>query len=135
MDFGRSTTVCWQIQFIVKRLNKLCLKSQINILIIESFLKFLLWIISYSLFKKIEKNKIEIALLKDIENFESKSIINSELYQEKKVWTWKKIRKEHLQGPIIRSRAKRIEEGEKPRTYFCSLEYISQFLKQKYLMS
>lgn len=55
--------------------------------------------------------------------------------KKKKFEPEKKIRKEHLQGPIIRSRAKRIDEGEKPRTYICSLEYISQFLKQKYLMS
>lgn len=33
-----------------------------------------------------------------------------------------KVRKEKLQGHIIRSRAKWVEEGEKPSKYFCSLE-------------
>lgn len=40
---------------------------------------------------------------------------------EKKV-ELEKVRKEKLQGHIIRSRAKWVEEGEKPSKYFCSLE-------------
>ena len=32
------------------------------------------------------------------------------------------IRKHRLRGQIVRPRAKWIEEGEKPSTYFCSLE-------------
>ena len=32
------------------------------------------------------------------------------------------IRKHKLRGQIVRARAKWIEEGEKPSTYFCSLE-------------
>jgi hypothetical protein len=41
--------------------------------------------------------------------------------EEKKV-KLEKIRKEKMQGHIIRSRAKWVEEGEKPSKYFCSLE-------------
>lgn len=77
--------------------------------------------ISYSSFKKKERDKIEITLLKDIENIESQSDIDFELLHEKKS-ELEKVRKEKLQGHIIRSRAKWVEEGEKPSKYFCSLE-------------
>lgn len=77
--------------------------------------------ISYSSFKKKEREKIEITLLKDIENIESQSDIDFGLLHEKKV-ELEKVRKEKLQGHIIRSRAKWVEEGEKPSKYFCSLE-------------
>lgn len=77
--------------------------------------------IYYSSFKKKEREKIEITLLKDIENIESQSDIDFGLLHEKKV-ELEKVRKEKLQGHIIRSRAKWVEEGEKPSKYFCSLE-------------
>lgn len=73
---------------------------------------------SYSSFKKKERDKIEITLLKDIENIESQSDIDFELLHEKKS-ELEKVRKEKLQGHIIRSRAKWVE---KPSKYFCSLE-------------
>ena len=63
----------------------------------------------------------ENALLEEIEVLESESNINLTLLEQKKV-ELENIRKEKLQGHIIRSRAKWVEEGEKPSKYFCSLE-------------
>ena len=42
-----------------------------------------------------------------------------------------KIRKHKLRGPIVRARSKWIKEGEKPSTYFCSLEEKT-LLRSKY---
>lgn len=74
--------------------------------------------ISYSSIKK-KRDKIKITQLKDIEKIES-------------VWYWfaasawkkssnlRKVRKEKLQGHIIRPRTKWIEEGEEQSKYFSS---------------
>lgn len=43
------------------------------------------------------------------------------------------IRKEKLLGHMIRSRARWIEEGEKPSKYFCNLEsrnYLNKTIKK-----
>ena len=40
-----------------------------------------------------------------------------------------KLRKKKLKGHYIRSRAKWIEEGEKPSKYFCNLEFRNYFSK------
>ena len=77
--------------------------------------------ISHSSFKKKERDKIENALLEEIEVLESDSNINLTLLEQKKA-ELENVRKEKLQGHIIRSRAKWVEEGEKPSKYFCSLE-------------
>ena len=46
------------------------------------------------------------------------------------------LRKEHLQGHMIRSRARWIEEGEKPSKYFCNLEsrnFLNKTIKKIYV--
>ena len=67
--------------------------------------------ISYSSFKKKERDKIEKTLLEDIETLESEDNINLKLLEEKK-GELENLRKEKMQGHIIR--AKWVEEGEKP---------------------
>lgn len=67
---------------------------------------------SYSHLRR-KKDKFEITLLKDIENIDSRSDIGFELLHKKK-FELEKVRKEKPQGPIIRSRPKWVEEGEKP---------------------
>jgi hypothetical protein len=82
-------------------------------LIIAFFFKFFLWKISHSSFNKKERDKIENALLEEIEVLESDSNINLTLLEQKKA-ELENIRKEKLQGHIIKSRAKWMEEGENP---------------------
>jgi hypothetical protein len=41
------------------------------------------------------------------------------------------LRKEKLKGNMIRSKARWVEEGEKPTKYFCHLE-SRNYLKQNY---
>lgn len=77
--------------------------------------------ISYSSFKKKQRDKQERSLLEDIEKLESNPHVNIDLVSEKKL-ELEGLRKEKLQGHVIRSRAKWVEEGEKPTKYFCSLE-------------
>ena len=60
-------------------------------------------------------------LIEDIEKLESITDINADLISAKKT-ELENLRKEKLQGHIIRSRAKWVEEGEKPTKYFCNLE-------------
>lgn len=77
--------------------------------------------ISYSSYKKKERDKFEKILLEEIETIEAMCNIDLDLLEEKKL-KLERLRKEKLQGHIIRSRAKWVEEGEKPSKYFCSLE-------------
>ncbi|KAK3088083.1 hypothetical protein FSP39_014464 [Pinctada imbricata] len=78
--------------------------------------------ISYSSYikkKRLEKeNKLmeEIALL---ENSEQEQTIDDLISKQKEL---EDMRKEKLKGAFIRSRAKWVEEGEKPSKYFCHLE-------------
>jgi exonuclease III len=78
--------------------------------------------ISYSSFKKREKDKEEKALISDIEILESEdNNKNQNLLEEKKA-SLEQLRKQKLQGHMVRSRARWVEEGEKPTKYFCHLE-------------
>lgn len=60
-------------------------------------------------------------MLEDIEKLESNAHVNLDLVSEKKS-ELESLRKEKLQGHVIRSRAKWVEEGEIPTKYTCSLE-------------
>lgn len=84
--------------------------------------------ISYSSYKKKERDKFEKILLEEIETIEAMCNIDFDLLEEKKL-KLERVRKEKLQGHIIRSRAKWVEEGEKPSKYFCSLESRNFFNK------
>ena len=77
--------------------------------------------ISYSSYKKKEKDNKERTLLDEIGVLESEPTIDFNTLDEKRA-ALENIRKLKLQGHMIRSRARWIEEGEKPSKYFCSLE-------------
>lgn len=64
--------------------------------------------------ERILKKKI---LLEEIETIEAMCNIDVE-HLERKKSKLEKLRKEKLQGHIIRPRAKWVEEGEKPSKYF-----------------
>lgn len=77
--------------------------------------------ISYSSHKKKEREKIEISLVNEITSLESQEHINFELIEQKKS-NLENLRKRKLQGHFIRSRARWIEQREKPTKYFLNLE-------------
>ena len=74
--------------------------------------------ISYSSYKRKERDIIERDLLKDIDTLECNV---SQLLENKKQ-DLENIRKEKINVKIIRSRVQWIEEGKKPTKYFCGLE-------------
>lgn len=78
------------------------------------------------------KETREKSLLEEIEKLESEEEINLPLIEEKGL-SLENIRKEKMEGHIIRSRAKWVEEGEKPTRYFCNLEnrnYLNKTIKK-----
>lgn len=87
--------------------------------------------ISYSSYIKKKKDKQEKELVKEIKDIEKNiSESNVDLLYNKNQ-ELEKLRKHKLQGNYIRSRAKWIEEGEKPSSYFCKLEsrnFISKII-------
>ena len=73
--------------------------------------------------------------MQEIEFLESDLDINFDSLEEKKV-ALENLRKEYLQGHMIRSRARWIEEGEKPSKYFCNLEsrnFLNKTIKKIYI--
>ena len=60
-------------------------------------------------------------MIADIETLENNQNVESDTVETKKI-ELENIRKEKLQGIILKSRVKWAEEGEKPTRYFCSLE-------------
>ena len=74
--------------------------------------------ISYSSYKRKERDIIERDLLKDIDTLECNV---SQLLENKKQ-DLENIRKEKINVKIIRSRVQWIEEGKKPTKYCCGLE-------------
>ena len=77
--------------------------------------------ISYSSFRKKEKDRQENQLVKEIEDMENSENLNLIAIENKKK-TLENLRKVKIQGIITRSRVRWIEEGEKPTKYFLSLE-------------
>ncbi|KAK3093924.1 hypothetical protein FSP39_021885 [Pinctada imbricata] len=76
--------------------------------------------ISYSSY--IKKKRLENKLMEEIallENSEQEQTIDDLISKQKEL---EDMRKEKLKGAFIRSRAKWVEEGEKPSKYFCHLE-------------
>lgn len=72
--------------------------------------------------KKKERNNLECALIKEINDIEHNSEIVDHTFLEDKKTALEKLRKEKLHGHFVRSRAKWVELGEKPTKYFCHLE-------------
>ena len=77
--------------------------------------------ISYSAYKKKQKIERENMLIKSIQNIENSPEPDLVLIESKKE-ELENLRKEKLNGIIVRSRVRWAEEGEKPTEYFCSLE-------------
>ena len=78
--------------------------------------------ISYSSFKKKERNKLECTLIEEINEIEHncEKVDHSILEDIKQAL--ESLRKVKLQGYFVRSRAKWVELGEKPSKYFCHHE-------------
>ena len=86
--------------------------------------------ISYSSFRKKQQNFKERNLQKEIQALEDQEIFDLETLEVKKK-ELEEIRLNKLKGSVIRSRAKWIEEGEKPTKYFFGLEnrnFISKII-------
>ena len=77
--------------------------------------------ISYSSYIKKKTNEKEKQLMTDIEHLEKEYDKNMKTITDKKK-ELEKIRDHKLMGNIIRSRAKWMDEGEKPTKYFLNLE-------------
>lgn len=77
--------------------------------------------ISYSSYKKKQKTLQEDNLQAEINKLEEATEIDLEILEQKKS-ELENLRKEKLQGIMIRARIRWAEEGEKPTKYFCSLE-------------
>lgn len=77
--------------------------------------------ISYSAFKKKQSMLSEEMLQNEIKILEEAEILDVEKIEEKK-GQLEKLRKEKLNGVMVRARIRWAEEGEKPTKYFCSLE-------------
>ena len=77
--------------------------------------------ISYSSHIKKKDTYREQELLKLILYLEKQQIIQNETLQDAKD-KLEKIREKKMQGVITRSKAKWVQEGEKPTKYFCNLE-------------
>ena len=89
--------------------------------------------ISYSSFKKREKDQLEKSLIKEIESLEENSTGFDPSILEEKQNMLENLRKEKLKGNMIRSKARWVEEGEKPTKYFCHLEsrnYLNKTIKK-----
>ena len=78
--------------------------------------------ISFSSYKKKERERIEKKLTTEIEELEN--CVNEQNIQELdiKKQELENLREEKIKGKIVRSRVKWVEEGEKPTKYFCGLE-------------
>ena len=81
--------------------------------------------ISYSSFKKKSRQQKEQVLINEIKTLEEceHAFTNTELESlDEKKKALETIRKHRMAGAHIRSKARWVEEGEKPSHYFCSLE-------------
>ena len=90
--------------------------------------------ISYASYKKKARNKLENELEKEINTLENSAVTDLNLAQlEEKKRLLENLRKEKLQGTIIRSKALWVDEGEKPTKYFCNLEsrnYVNKTIQK-----
>ena len=90
--------------------------------------------ISFASYKKKERNKLQNELEKEINTLENSAVTDPNLAQlEEKKRLLENLRKEKLQGTIIRSKALWVDEGEKPTKYFCNLEsrnYVNKTIQK-----
>ena len=78
--------------------------------------------ISYAAHRNKEKKKEEEILIKEIADLENDlQESNIELLERKKE-SLQSLRKTYIDGSIVRSRAKRIQDGKMRTKYFCNVE-------------
>lgn len=77
--------------------------------------------ISYSAYKKKQCNLREQSLIEEIKKLEEATTQDINQLEEKKT-ELQNIRKEKMQGIMVRAKVRWAEEGEKPTKYFCHLE-------------
>ena len=86
--------------------------------------------IAFSSHKKKVDLKKENTLMSEIEQLEKKMNIDYDLLDTKKEELLE-LRRKKMEGVAVRSKAKWIQDGEKPSKYFCNLEnrnYVSKFM-------
>lgn len=86
--------------------------------------------ISYASYKKKKQNQRKLKLEKEITEIEQNLTQNTIAELNEKQNELEQIRSNILKGQCIRSKAKWIEEGEKPTKYFLSLESRNYISKQ-----
>lgn len=84
--------------------------------------------ISYSSFKKKERENKEKSLHEEIDKLESEENSNLHAVEENRLLL-ENIRKEKMEGHMIRGKARWGKEGEKPTRYFCKLENCNYIIK------
>ena len=77
--------------------------------------------ISHSSYVKKQRDSKESQLIEEITNLESSSSSNTDSIDSKKD-ELESLRRDKLQGLIIRSKSNWVEQGEKPTRYFLNLE-------------
>lgn len=77
--------------------------------------------ISYAAYKKKQSLLREQTLIQEINNLEEDDTLDTNILEEKKT-ELQNIRKEKMQGILVRAKLRWAEEGEKPTKYFCNLE-------------
>ena len=90
--------------------------------------------ISYASFKRKDNENKEKKLIDEISNLELNNNVHCETLGKKRK-ELEELRKHKLEGLMIRSRAKWIDQGEKVTKYFCSLEnrnYVSKCMPNLY---
>ena len=78
--------------------------------------------ISYATYKKKEEAKTEKELVEEIQLMEADLKHNSVPLLEEKKHQLQAIRNRRLEGMMVRSRVKWIQDGERASRYFCNLE-------------
>lgn len=79
--------------------------------------------ISYSSYKKKDRNEREKMLMEEIDKLEEQLVTRDQMNElELKKTELRVLRQAKMQGQYVRSRVQNIEEGEKPTNYFLNLE-------------
>ena len=78
--------------------------------------------ISYATYKKKEEAKTEKELVEEIQLMEADLKHNSVPLLEEKKHQLQAIRNRRLEGMMVRSRVKQLQDGERASRYFCNLE-------------
>ncbi|MEW8544166.1 MAG: endonuclease/exonuclease/phosphatase family protein, partial [Candidatus Thiodiazotropha sp.] len=91
--------------------------------------------ISFSSFKKKQKDQKELELKENIKTIEANLTEDKQEQLEGLKSDLEKLRHDKMKGYVIRSRAQWVEEGEKPSKFFCSLENRNLVNKTMYKLN